>query len=126
MLRRLLMGFTLLTGISAQAYAETVTILMESVPDTEYVKTLVPEFTKETGIEVNLEVVNYAEMHTKLVPQLVLVANTGDDAAFDIHVRMPRDFRAPPGRRIDLHFDVSEIQIFDSLTTRVLPRTATC
>src|SRR5690606_21648183 len=24
-----------------------------------------------TGIEVNLEVVNYAEMHTKLVPQLV-------------------------------------------------------
>ncbi|MCP4308969.1 MAG: sugar ABC transporter substrate-binding protein, partial [bacterium] len=26
---------------------------------------------KETGIEVNLEVVNYAEMHTKLVPQLL-------------------------------------------------------
>ncbi|MCP4382011.1 MAG: sugar ABC transporter substrate-binding protein [Hyphomicrobiales bacterium] len=44
---------------------------MEGVPDTEYVKTLLPEFTKETGIEVNLEVVNYAEMHTKLVPQLL-------------------------------------------------------
>ena len=71
MLRRFLLGFTLVTGLSAQAYAETVTILMEGVPDTEYVKTLVPEFTKETGIEVNLEVVNYAEMHTKLVPQLV-------------------------------------------------------
>ena len=26
---------------------------------------------QETGIDVNLEVVNYAEMHTKLVPQLV-------------------------------------------------------
>ncbi|MBL8711193.1 MAG: sugar ABC transporter substrate-binding protein [Rhodospirillaceae bacterium] len=44
---------------------------MEGVPDTQFVKELIPEFTKETGIEVNLEVVNYAEMHTKLVPQLV-------------------------------------------------------
>ena len=26
---------------------------------------------QQTGIDVNLEVVNYAEMHTKLVPQLV-------------------------------------------------------
>lgn len=71
MLRQFLLGCALAGGLSAQAYAETVTILMEAVPDTEYVKTLVPEFTKETGIEVNLEVVNYAEMHTKLVPQLV-------------------------------------------------------
>jgi len=71
MLRQLLLGIALAAGMSAQAAAETVTILMEGVPDTEYVKTLVPEFTKETGIEVNLEVVNYAEMHTKLVPQLV-------------------------------------------------------
>jgi len=60
---------TLLAGGAAQA--ETVSILMEGVPDTEYVKALVPEFEKETGITVNLEVVNYAEMHTKLVPQLV-------------------------------------------------------
>ncbi len=51
--------------------AETVSILMEGVPDTEYVKTLIPEFEKQTGIKVNIEVVNYAEMHTKLVPQLV-------------------------------------------------------
>jgi multiple sugar transport system substrate-binding protein len=71
MLRQWLIGIALAAGMSAQAAAETVTILMEGVPDTEYVKTLVPEFTKETGIEVNLEVVNYAEMHTKLVPQLV-------------------------------------------------------
>ena len=59
---------TLLTGI---AQAETVSILMEGVPDTEYVKALLPEFEKATGITVNLEVINYAEMHTKLVPQLV-------------------------------------------------------
>src|SRR4029453_3920245 len=63
-----LFATTLLTGVSR---AETVSILMEGVPDTEYVKALLPEFEKATGITVNLEVVNYAEMHTKLVPQLV-------------------------------------------------------
>jgi multiple sugar transport system substrate-binding protein len=71
MLRQFLLGAAFTMGLSAQALAETVNILMEGVPDTEYVKTLVPEFTKATGIEVKLEVVNYAEMHTKLVPQLV-------------------------------------------------------
>ena len=33
-------------------------------------RTLLPEFKAKTGIDVNIEVVNYAEMHTKLVPQL--------------------------------------------------------
>lgn len=71
MLKRSLLSLALATGLSATAHAETLNILMEGVPDTEYVKSLVPEFTKETGIDVNLEVVNYAEMHTKLVPQLL-------------------------------------------------------
>lgn len=71
MLKQSLMGLALASGLSGAAYAETVNILMESVPDTEYIKTLVPEFKKATGIDVNLEVVNYAEMHTKLVPQLL-------------------------------------------------------
>ena len=47
MLRQLLLGIALAAGMSAQAAAETVTILMEGVPDTDYVKTLVPEFTKD-------------------------------------------------------------------------------
>ncbi|MEP0321567.1 ABC transporter substrate-binding protein [Bauldia litoralis] len=71
MLKQSLLSLALATGLSTAAHAESVNILMEGVPDTEYVKTLLPEFTKETGIEVNLEVVNYAEMHTKLVPQLL-------------------------------------------------------
>jgi multiple sugar transport system substrate-binding protein len=71
MLKRLLLGSVMALGFAGTASAETVNILMEGVPDTQFVKDLVPEFTKETGIEVNLEVVNYAEMHTKLVPQLV-------------------------------------------------------
>ena len=71
MIRQLMLG-TMLAGVLASpAVAETVSILMEGVPDTEYVKTLLPEFKAKTGIDVNLEVVNYAEMHTKLVPQLV-------------------------------------------------------
>jgi ABC-type glycerol-3-phosphate transport system substrate-binding protein len=71
MLKRWLLGAALATALSSEAYAETVNILMETVPDTEYIKTLLPEFKEATGIDVNLEVVNYAEMHTKLVPQLV-------------------------------------------------------
>jgi ABC-type glycerol-3-phosphate transport system substrate-binding protein len=71
MLKHLLLGSVMALSFIGSAAADTVNILMEGVPDTEYVKALVPEFTKETGIEVNLEVVNYAEMHTKLVPQLV-------------------------------------------------------
>jgi ABC-type glycerol-3-phosphate transport system substrate-binding protein len=71
MIKQLLLSAALAAGLSASALAETVNILMEGVPDTEYVKTLLPEFKAATGIDVNLEVVNYAEMHTKLVPQLV-------------------------------------------------------
>ncbi len=70
-MRKLFYSLCLSTLLAGTAQAETVSILMEGVPDTEYVKALVPEFEKETGITVNLEVVNYAEMHTKLVPQLV-------------------------------------------------------
>ena len=79
MLKKLMLAATLVTGLSSPAFAETVNILMEGVPDTEYVKTLLPEFKQATGIDVNLEVVNYAEMHTKLVPQLV--ASTGSYSA---------------------------------------------
>jgi multiple sugar transport system substrate-binding protein len=56
--------------LASAAQAETLTILMEAVPDTTFVQQLVPEFEAETGIDVEIEVVNYAEMFTKLVPQL--------------------------------------------------------
>src|SRR5688572_2054638 len=70
-MKKLLYSLYLSALLVGTSQAETVSILMEAVPDTEYVKALLPEFEKETGISVNLEVVNYAEMHTKLVPQLV-------------------------------------------------------
>lgn len=64
-------GAAVVFALAAEARAESINILMEGVPDTEFVQKVVPEFEQQTGIDVNIEVVNYAEMHTKLVPQLV-------------------------------------------------------
>jgi ABC-type glycerol-3-phosphate transport system substrate-binding protein len=55
----------------------TINILMEAVPDTDYIKELLPEFTEKTGITVNIEDVNYALMHEKLVPQLTAGEGSG-------------------------------------------------
>jgi ABC-type glycerol-3-phosphate transport system substrate-binding protein len=71
MLKTLLASVAMAAGLTTAASAAEINILMEGVPDTEYVKTLIPEFEQATGHKVNLEVINYAEMHTKLVPQLV-------------------------------------------------------
>ncbi len=48
----------------------TINIMMEAVPDTEFVQALLPEFEAASGMKVNIEVLNYALMHEKLVPQL--------------------------------------------------------
>ncbi|MCK5093384.1 MAG: extracellular solute-binding protein, partial [Spirochaetes bacterium] len=44
---------------------------MEGVPDTFIIQDLLPEFERETGIKVDFEIVNYAQMHAKLLPQLM-------------------------------------------------------
>ena len=62
------MLFMLIFGFS---YAETIHLLMEGVPDTFIIQDLLPEFERETGIKVEFEVVNYAQMHAKLLPQLM-------------------------------------------------------
>jgi ABC-type glycerol-3-phosphate transport system substrate-binding protein len=65
--------------------AKTVNILMEGVPDTRYVQEMLPEFKARTGIDVQVEVVNYAEMHTKLVPQLVAQQGSYDAIVVDFY-----------------------------------------
>lgn len=55
----------------------TINIMLEGVPDTEFVQELLPEFEEETGMTVNLEVLNYALMHEKLVPQLTAPEGQG-------------------------------------------------
>lgn len=62
----------------APAQAAELNILMEAVPDTDYVVALGEKFTQETGIKVNFEVVNYAVMHEKLIPQLTSNAGSYD------------------------------------------------
>lgn len=55
----------------------TINIMLEGVPDTEFVQELLPEFEEQTGMKVNIEVLNYALMHEKLVPQLTAAEGQG-------------------------------------------------
>ncbi len=71
-LRSILLLTVLAIAVSTGAvFAEEINLLMEGVPDTFIVQKLLPEFQRETGITVNFEVVNYAQMHAKLLPQLM-------------------------------------------------------
>ncbi len=83
-MRSVLLASTMLLS-AGMANAETINILMESVPDTRFVEEVLPAFTEATGIEVDLEVVNYAEMHTKLVPQLVAPTGSYDAIVVDFY-----------------------------------------
>lgn len=56
--------------LGASAARKEINVLMESVPDTDFVLECLPEFEKATGIKVNIESVTYAAMHEKLIPQL--------------------------------------------------------
>ncbi len=55
----------------------TINVMMEGVPDTEYVQAMLSQFEEESGAKVNIEVLNYALMHEKLVPQLTAAAGSG-------------------------------------------------
>jgi len=59
----------------------TINILMETVPDTEFVQELVPQFEEETGINVNIEVLTYVAIHERLIPQFVSA-----EGAYDVIV----------------------------------------
>jgi ABC-type glycerol-3-phosphate transport system substrate-binding protein len=85
MTRALMLSTATVALLAGPADARTIHILMESVPDTRFVQEVVPEFTAQTGIEVDIEVVNYAEMHTKLVPQLVAPSGSYDVIVVDFY-----------------------------------------
>jgi ABC-type glycerol-3-phosphate transport system substrate-binding protein len=61
----------------------TINILLETVPDTNYVQELLPQFEEETGIKANVEVLTYVAMYEKLVPQLTVGEGNG---AYDVIV----------------------------------------
>jgi len=57
-------------GVSAQD-GVTINILMETVPDTDFVQELLPRFEEETGIKVNIETLTYVAIRERLLPQFV-------------------------------------------------------
>lgn len=67
------------------AKAETIRILMETVPDTRYIQELLPQFVEETGIDVEIEAISYIDMHSKLVPQLIAPQGSYDLIVVDFY-----------------------------------------
>lgn len=66
------------TGTAAKPFEGiTINVMMEGVPDTEYVQAQLSKFEEETGATINIEVLNYALMHEKLVPQLTAPEGSG-------------------------------------------------
>jgi multiple sugar transport system ATP-binding protein len=73
-----------------------------------------------TGRMAKLDVITVA---TEILgPEVILVANLGHSNGPEIMVRCARDFFAKPGQPIALHYDVSELQVFNKLTTAALTR----
>jgi hypothetical protein len=53
---------------------------------------------------------------------VILVCELGGKGGPEIMVRCPRDFVAKPGQVLTLHYDLSQIHVFDKATTKALPR----
>ena len=84
-MRKLLLATVLTLGLATTARAETIHILMETVPDTTYIQELLPEFKAATGIDVEIEAISYIDMHSKLVPQLASPAGGYDAIVVDFY-----------------------------------------
>lgn len=84
-MRKLLLAAAMSAGLAGTAQAETIHILMETVPDTTYIQDLLPEFTAATGIEVEIEAISYIDMHSKLVPQLTATEGGYDAIVVDFY-----------------------------------------
>ena len=85
MLKRLFLVVTVFFLIGGLVQAESIRLLMESVPDTRYIQELLPQFKTETGIDVDMEVISYIDMHSKLVPQLVSPKGSYDAIVVDFY-----------------------------------------
>ncbi|MEX2649045.1 MAG: sugar ABC transporter substrate-binding protein [Alphaproteobacteria bacterium] len=85
MIKRLLAAATVATALAVPAKADTIRILMETVPDTDYIQALLPEFKSQTGIDVEIEAISYIDMHSKLVPQLIAPQGAYDLIVVDFY-----------------------------------------
>jgi ABC-type glycerol-3-phosphate transport system substrate-binding protein len=85
MLKRLFLVVTVFLLIGGIVQAKSIRLLMESVPDTRYIQELLPQFKAQTGIDVEMEVISYIDMHSKLVPQLVSPRGSYDAIVVDFY-----------------------------------------
>ncbi|MGH6719257.1 MAG: ABC transporter substrate-binding protein [Alphaproteobacteria bacterium] len=85
MIKRLLAATAVVAALATPAEAETIRILMETVPDTTFIQELLPEFTAATGIDVEIEAISYIDMHSKLVPQLIAPQGAYDLIVVDFY-----------------------------------------
>ncbi len=84
-MKKLLLAAGLMLAVSGPTRAETINILMETVPDTQFIKDLLPEFKAATGIDVEIEAISYIDMHSKLVPQLTSPSGGYDAIVVDFY-----------------------------------------
>lgn len=84
-MKRILTAFISILFLTSPARAETIRLLMETVPDTRYIEQLLPEFEKQTGIKVEMEVISYNDMHAKLIPQLLSPKGSYDGIVVDFY-----------------------------------------
>lgn len=87
----ILLAITSFAGCGAQNGSDSaeapksINILMETVPDTEFVVQNLDKFEAETGIKVNVESINYSAMHEKLLTQMLSKTNSYDVIVVDCY-----------------------------------------
>lgn len=84
-MKRILIALGVLVLWAGVAKADTIRILMETVPDTRYIQELLPEFEAQTGHKVEIEAISYIDMHSKLVPQLIAPQGSYDLIVVDFY-----------------------------------------
>jgi ABC-type glycerol-3-phosphate transport system substrate-binding protein len=84
-MKRLLLAAGVVLAATTGVQAQTVHILMETVPDTKYIQDLLPEFKAATGIDVEIEAISYIDMHSKLVPQLTAPSGSYEAIVVDFY-----------------------------------------
>ena len=57
-----------------------------------------------------------------LGPEVILVCELGGKGGPEVMFGCPRDFSASPGQALTLHYDLSQIHLFDKTTGKVLER----
>jgi len=82
---RIFVALSVLVLSASVAKADTIRILMETVPDTRYIQELLPEFEAQSGHKVEIEAISYIDMHSKLVPQLIAPQGSYDLIVVDFY-----------------------------------------